>query len=666
MSFGKYFLTDKIATGGMAEIYLAKLIGPGGFEKQLVIKQIHPALSGQRQFVDMFVAEAKTLVSLSHGNIVPVYELGVVDSTYFIAMEYIDGPTLERLQEALAQRGAAMAPALAAYVCAEVLKGLDYAHRKGEGVIHRDMSPRNVMLSREGEVKLVDFGIAVTLEQESGGAGKAPVGSYPYMSPEQARGERLTGQSDVFSAGVLLWEMLTGRRLFARESAEGTLRAVVAAEIAPPSTHRDGVPAALDEMCLRALARDPAARYASAAAWLAEVHRYLYSLAEPVSAVALSRLVARCCPPEVRRDASAESVGREHGTARAEGAGTQARQDRDEDRTRPMREVAGTPVGEVAGEVAGTPVDAPVDMAGTRPMDRTRPMRELAGTSPRPEVPGTRPVPESSGTRLRERTFATHVELERVLGRTAVEEAPDPPAPRSPGPAPAAARARPGRALALLAVAAAMLAGAGVVLAWRDAGPRDRGAIAAQPVDAGPAAPAPMSPMSPISVAQPVVGPVAAGSIAREHGAADAGAATTRAAPRATAPRPAPRRDASPASSAGTASASPGMLKVGANPWAEVYLDGRLLGRAPNAWSVPAGEHAVEVVFPVGDRRRRFSVTIAAGETASLGVIDFAGDFPDAPADAPASSPASSPADSPASSPARDPDGTRPDRARPP
>src|SRR5215208_6627971 len=137
-TFGKYFLTEKLATGGMAEIYLAKLVGPGGFEKPLVIKQIHPRLSGQRHFVELFVAEAKTLVSLAHGNIVPVYELGVVDQTYFIAMEYIDGPTLYRLTETMSRREAHMEPALAAWIIARILDGLDYAHRKGEGVIHRD------------------------------------------------------------------------------------------------------------------------------------------------------------------------------------------------------------------------------------------------------------------------------------------------------------------------------------------------------------------------------------------------------------------------------------------------------------------------------------------------------------------------------------------------
>src|SRR5687768_5596769 len=251
-TFGKYYLTEKLATGGMAEIYLAKIIGPGGFEKPLVIKQIHPRLSGQRQFVDLFVAEAKTLVTLAHGNIVPVYELGVIDDTYFIAMEYIDGPTLYRLTETLARRETRMDPPVAAWIAAKILEGLDYAHHKGEGVIHRDLSPRNVMLSRDGEVKLVDFGIAVTLgNNDDSKVQSAPTGSFPYMSPEQVRREALTGQTDLFSVGVLLWEMLVGSRLFARPDPDATLAAVTDGVIPRPSSERPEVPAKLDEVVMK-------------------------------------------------------------------------------------------------------------------------------------------------------------------------------------------------------------------------------------------------------------------------------------------------------------------------------------------------------------------------------------------------------------------------------
>jgi serine/threonine-protein kinase len=254
-TFGKYYLTEKLATGGMAEIFLGKIIGPGGFEKQLVIKQIHPALTGQRHFVDLFVAEAKTLVGLAHGNIVPLYELGVIDDTDFIAMEYSDGPTLWRLSEAMARKGLALDPGLALFIAAELAKGLDYAHRKGAGVIHRDLSPRNVMLSRDGEVKLVDFGIAVTYGggSENDPDEGMPTGSFPYMSPEQVARRPLTGQSDLFSLGVLLWEMLTGERLFARATAEETLEAVTGGPIPAPSSRRSTVPTSFDPIVLRCL-----------------------------------------------------------------------------------------------------------------------------------------------------------------------------------------------------------------------------------------------------------------------------------------------------------------------------------------------------------------------------------------------------------------------------
>ena len=301
-TFGKYYLTEKLATGGMAEIYLAKLIGPGGFERFVVIKQILPKLSGQRHFVDLFVAEAKTLVSLAHGNIVPVYELGVVDETYFIAMDYIDGPTLYRLTEIMARREVPMAPAVAAWITARILEGLDYAHRKGEGVIHRDLSPRNVMLSRDGDVKIVDFGIAVVGEGTGDESQQsAPTGSFPYMSPEQVRREPLTAQTDLFTVGVLFWEMLTGARLFARPDAEATLQAVLQGELIAPSAKRPEVPSKLDELAMRALERDPRTRWASAGEMLAALNKFLYSLEETPGPREVAALVARYCPPETRR-----------------------------------------------------------------------------------------------------------------------------------------------------------------------------------------------------------------------------------------------------------------------------------------------------------------------------------------------------------------------------
>ena len=191
-TFGKYYLTEKLATGGMAEIYLAKLIGPGGFEKQLVIKQIHPKLSGQRHFVDLFVAEAKILVTLAHGNIVPVYELGVERGTYFLAMEWVEGASAAELLRACAPQG--LSAEEGAYIGVEVCRALDYAHRR-MNLVHRDVTPRNVMVDEEGQVKVIDFGIAAPVATAPSGHGV--FGSPGHMPPEQMDAKELTPAADV-------------------------------------------------------------------------------------------------------------------------------------------------------------------------------------------------------------------------------------------------------------------------------------------------------------------------------------------------------------------------------------------------------------------------------------------------------------------------------------
>ncbi|MCC6999475.1 MAG: protein kinase [Deltaproteobacteria bacterium] len=317
-TFGKYYLFEKLATGGMAEIYKGKLLGPGGFEKVLVIKQVLPALARRREFIELFVQEAKTTVSLSHGNIVPIYELGVIDGTYYTAMEYIDGPTLYELASAVRRAGKVLPVDLAVALVVEVLHGLDYAHRKGNGsggvgVVHRDLSPRNVMISREGEVKILDFGIALAGE---GGVGEL-AGSYAYMSPEQASRQKVDPRSDLFACGTLLWELLAGKLLFARDKPEETLNAVRAAVVAPPSSVRPEVPAELDAVVLRALAAQPGARAQSAQELLTPLMRWLYARPEPPGAHVLASWVEDSCPRGVT-EASAPAT--QVGSARA-GAG---------------------------------------------------------------------------------------------------------------------------------------------------------------------------------------------------------------------------------------------------------------------------------------------------------------------------------------------------------
>jgi len=598
-SFGKYFLCDKIAAGGMAEIYLAKLIGPGGFEKQLVIKQINPALSQERLFVEMFVAEAKTLVSLSHGNIVPVYELGVVDDTYFIAMEYVDGPTLAELLAALERRGERLEPQVAAYVAAELCKGLDYAHRKGEGLIHRDLSPRNALLSREGEVKLVDFGLALASDRarrEQQGAG-LPAGSFPYMSPEQVRCEPLDQQSDLFSLGVLLWEMLTGAQLFARDDPDATLEAVVSAPISPPSTVHGGVPAELDRICMRALARRRGERFASAGEVLAALSRFAYSVEPPVTQASVAALIARVSPSIVR-----EGLGDGDATAVSTGA-TGARQD----------ELAHTrPIARPSGRRRAATVRT---FATSEGFDDV-----LANATPLMPFPALRGDPAQLLERMARR---------RSEPASALEASPAAPA--------AAVTDRPRRAWRWVAGAGVAIAALAAALAMRGGEtPRAADARPGDPAAAHPSAPsaAAAHPSAPSAAAAHPAAPTPSAASASAHAPSTASAAASAPAP---SQPPAPDPQAVVASTAAPAPAPPGAdtgaadrahrprgqgtLQVGANPWADVYLDGALLGQAPGAWPVSAGPHAVELRHR--DQRRSFRVAVEPGETEALGLVDF-------------------------------------------
>jgi serine/threonine-protein kinase len=609
--FGKYYLTEKLATGGMAEIYLAKLIGPGGFEKQLVLKQIHPMLSGQRHFVDLFVAEAKTLVSLAHGNIVPVYELGVIDDTYFIAMDYIDGPTLYRLTESMAGRGAQMEPAVAAWIAARILEGLDYAHRKGEGVIHRDLSPRNVMLSRDGEVKLVDFGIAVTLGEpgEPSATQSAPTGSFPYMSPEQVRREALTAQTDLFSVGVLCWEMLAGERLFARNDPEATLEAVQHEAIPPPSTKRAEIAAKLDEVVIRALERDRTARWPSAADMLAALNKYLYTLDDTPGPREVAALVARYCPPETRRlpthvEAEASDDGppgpRTAEIPRDGSAPHGKRQRRHQTFATNVALEGMLEQASAAGpETKVTPRPAPAESAAGpdaeagAPAEVTAPLAVAASTRVRSQ-PRMRAVEEPIQPHLHsEVATAEHVSspaIESASTRRGVI------APRLELPG----REAPRRSTLVLAALGTLALAVGAIYMFY------RGRAGVLQSDGS------IPPADARSVA--IVADASAADSAMPEDApsppSDASALAR------------PRQDAAVAHLTADAAlaAATATLMLGADPWGEIYIDGKPYGHTPKQIPVPAGHHDVEIVFPAETppRKQTFAVDLTAGETKSL------------------------------------------------
>jgi len=264
---GKYVVIKKLAEGGMAEIYLATSQGAEGFEKEVVIKRIRAFMASDPGFVDMFIAEARLASRLNHANVVQIFDFDKHEDSYFLAMEYVRGCTLSDLRKKCKDLMEPMPPVLVAHIGADVARGLHYAHRlkiNGEPLflVHRDVTPHNVLISFDGAVKLTDFGIA-----KAGNKLTSPgmlKGKFAYMSPEQSRGENVDARTDVFALGIVLWEMLTGGRLFDGDSDLAVLRAVQQSAIAPPSRLNPDVPEELSAVVMKALERNPDARYQTA------------------------------------------------------------------------------------------------------------------------------------------------------------------------------------------------------------------------------------------------------------------------------------------------------------------------------------------------------------------------------------------------------------------
>ncbi len=305
-TFGRYTLLEKIGQGGMAEVFRAKSYGVEGFEKVLVIKRILPQLAREPKFVDLFVREAKLSVRLSHANVVQVFDLGRVGGALFIAMEYVQGLDLATLLSWNRRRNAPVAVSVAGYVAAEVAKGLDHAHRRRDeqmrplGIVHRDVSPQNVLLSYEGEVKVTDFGIAKARDIMGGDEDDEGVrsdgrisirGKYAYLAPEQASGGATDARCDIFSLGIVMYEMLAGSNPFAAPTMFETLRRVRLAEHPPLELARPDVPKDLAAIVARALALKPEDRYPDAARLHDDLLAFLYSSGERFGAHTLSDLL---------------------------------------------------------------------------------------------------------------------------------------------------------------------------------------------------------------------------------------------------------------------------------------------------------------------------------------------------------------------------------------
>jgi len=281
--FGKYRLLERVATGGMAEVFRAKTSGVGNFEKVVAIKRLHAHYSKDVEFIKMLLDEARIAAVLSHAAVAQIYDVGQVGSHYFIAMEFIHGPSSYGLLKKVYARKTHVPIALACYIAAEVAGALHHAHtrRYDNGrameIVHRDISPQNVLLSYEGDVKVVDFGIAKAALRSSKTRTGVIKGKFYYMAPEQARGERVDLRCDIFAAGILLYELLTTRPCYDEEDKGILLDKVKTAEYEPPSRYRSGLSPRLLAILSKAMAADPNDRYQTAQDFAWDLTRFLKS-----------------------------------------------------------------------------------------------------------------------------------------------------------------------------------------------------------------------------------------------------------------------------------------------------------------------------------------------------------------------------------------------------
>ncbi|HWM84605.1 MAG TPA: protein kinase, partial [Kofleriaceae bacterium] len=385
--FGKYYLLERINVGGMAEVFRAKAYGVEGFERLVAVKRILPNIAEDKDFIRMFIDEAKIAVQLNHANIAQIFDLGVVETDYYIALEHIHGRDLRAIFDRCRQKsgdksevGDPMPIAQACFVTMKVCEGLDYAHNKRDqtgrelNLVHRDVSPQNVLVSFEGEVKVIDFGIAKAAGKGSKTQAGILKGKFGYMSPEQVRGLPIDRRSDVFSCGIVLYELLTGERLFVGESDFSTLEKVRNVEILPPSTYNRRIPDELERIVLKALAKDAEERYQNAIDLHDELQAFVYTAGEFYSRKDLAGWMKTTFAAEIEQE-----------TAKLESFRNMSAPD--------SKSAAPEPPDQ---QMAIPPIAAP-RKSGGQPVQKRRSTLAMPAVVPMP--PGTRPPGPANGRR---------------------------------------------------------------------------------------------------------------------------------------------------------------------------------------------------------------------------------------------------------------------------
>jgi serine/threonine-protein kinase len=598
--FGKYSLVARLATGGMAEIFLARLQGAAGFEKLVCIKRILPHLARDRQFVAMFLDEARIAARITHPNVCQVFELGEIAGSYYLAMEYLEGVPLACFRRD-DYYGPEPAPRLVAGIAVQACEGLHHAHqlRHSDGsvmeVVHRDVSPQNLFVTADGIVKVLDFGIAkiqgATMRTSTG----AIKGTYAYMAPEQLRGERVDRRTDVFALGIAMWETLARRYLFKRDTEFLTFQAITAEPIEDICAIRPDVPPALSSVIMTALARDRDERFPTAR-MLGEA---IAAAIPPLTGSAISEEIQRAFPRELAEQAELIQVAREGGAFDLE-------------------------------VERGPSVGHGADLLTTPISKQHRPDRTAQTISDGPRrVTGGMPVPAPA----------------------AVAAAPAMP--------PAVPRSRSWRPLAIAALAVTAGSAGALIYAQLSRSPHrvDDGAAVAHPSAAvveppvapsQPPRPAPVAgapaagsvPSDPPAAGSPAAGSPVAGSLAPSAApAAGSSNAAPGPPPNAAPPDAAPPIPPSPAAAksdrhvagaprppaATTRPAGPpGFITIDALPgYAAIYIDGKSYGETPLArLELPPGRHVVHAVSPSG-ATRDVRISIESGKVAPAARITW-------------------------------------------
>jgi len=424
---GKYELVRKIAIGGMAEVFLAKAAGPMGFEKILVVKRILPHLADDPKFVEMFLTEAKLAAQLNHPNVVQIFDFGEAEGAHFLAMEYVDGPNLRALVRRAQELGKPLDPPVAVKIVSLACEGLAYAHEFQDpltgqplGLIHRDVSPDNILVSKTGAVKVVDFGIAKAANKSQQTRTGVLKGKLSYMPPEQLRLQPMDLRVDVFALGMVLYELLTGARPFDAVDEIAIMQAIIHEPFIPVTARRPDIPQALREAVDKAIEKDAAKRYRSSRELQADLERYIVSTGNPVAGYQLAQMVTALAPEAAGSQPSPAAVPRTVKTPISQA------------------HLLATPLPRAAPDVPPPDLPAPREapQPHPRPLSRTGPPR---GTDPQLRPPPQVERGQPTNPRVAIAVGAGALLIGILLFALGRSPAPPPPVATAPPPAPRAA-----------------------------------------------------------------------------------------------------------------------------------------------------------------------------------------------------------------------------------